>query len=243
MKPTSGVIGEGWQLYKAHWRHLITFSFVVYAGVAILGAVLTLLLGWFGALLAALISLIAFFWLQAALVKAVDDVRDGRADLSLGDTFEQAREKLSSVAVAAILAGLGIVVGLILLIVPGLVLLTWWAVIIPVVVLEKKSAGEAFTRSRELVRGYGWGVFGVIILMVLLLIGFEIVLSLVLSPLADWLQSFVSQIVSGTLTAPFVATVLTLLYFRLLAAKEPAAEAPAGEMPPVEMPPPAPPAA
>ena len=173
------------------------------------------MLGWFGAILAAIISLVAFFWLQAALVKAVDDVRDGRADLSLGDTFEQAREKLSSVAVAAILAGLGIVVGLVLLIVPGLVLMTWWAVIIPVVVLEKKSAGEAFTRSRELVRGNGWGVFGVIVLMLLLLIGFEIVLSLVLSPLADWLRSFVSQIVSGTLTAPFVATVLTLLYFRL----------------------------
>ena len=201
------------------------------------------MLGWFGAILAAIISLIAFFWLQAALVKAVDDVRDGRADLSLGDTFEQAREQLSSVAVAAILAGLGIVVGLILLIVPGLVLLTWWAVIIPVVVLEKRSAGEAFTRSRELVRGNGWGVFGVIVLMVLLLIGFEIVLSLVLSPLADWLRSFVSQIVSGTLTAPFVATVLTLLYFRLRGAKEPAAEMPSAEMPPAEMPPPAPPAA
>ena len=223
MSPTSGVIGEGWQLYKAHWRHLLTFSFVVYVGVAIIGALLTLALTWFGAILAAILSLIALFWLQAALVKAVDDVRDGRADLSLGDTFEQAREQLSSVAVAAILAGLGIVVGLILLIVPGLVLLTWWAVIIPVVVLEKRSAGEAFSRSRELVRGHGWGVFGVIVLMVLLLIGFSLVLSLVLSPLTDWLQSFISQIVSGTLTAPFVAVVLTLLYFRLRQAKEPVA--------------------
>ena len=54
-------------------------------------------------------------------------------------------QQLTSVAVAAILAGLGIVLGLILLIVPGLVLLTWWAVIIPVVVLENSSAGEAFT--------------------------------------------------------------------------------------------------
>ena len=232
MSPTSGVIGEGWQLYKAHWRHLITFSFVVYAGVAVLGALLTLALTWFGALLAAIISIIAFFWLQAALVKAVDDVRDGRADLSLGDTFAQAREQLSSVAVAAILAGLGIVIGLILLIVPGLVLMTWWAVIIPVVVLENRSAGEAFSRSRELVRGHGWGVFGVIVLMVLLLIGFQIVLSLILTPLADWLRSFVSQIVSGTLTAPFVATVLTLLYFRLRAAKEPAAEMPPPAAPP-----------
>ena len=243
MSPTSGVIGEGWQLYKAHWRHLLTFSFVVYAGVAVIGALLTVLLSWFGAIVAAIVSLVAFFWLQAALVKAVDDVRDGRADLSLGDTFDQAREQLTSVAVAAILAGLGIVLGLILLIVPGLVLMTWWAVIIPVVVLEKKSAGEAFTRSRELVRGNGWGVLGVIVLMLLLLIGFDIALGLVLSPIKDWLQSFVSQIVSGTVTAPFVAIVLTLLYFRLLAAKEPAADMSAADMPPADMPPPASPAA
>jgi hypothetical protein len=221
---TSGVIGEAWRLYKAHWRHLLTFSFVVYAGVAVIGAVLTLALTWVGAIIAAIVSLIAFFWLQGALVKAVDDVRDGNADLSLGQTFAQAREQLSSVAVAAILAGLGIVLGLLLLIVPGLVLMTWWAVIIPVVVLENRSAGESFTRSRELVRGNGWGVFGVIVLMVLLLIGFSFLLSIILSPLADWAQSFVSQIVSGTVTAPFVAIVLTLLYFRLRQAKEPVAE-------------------
>jgi hypothetical protein len=221
---TSGVIGEAWNLYKANWRHLITFSFIVYAGVAVIGALLTILLTWFGALLAAVLSLIAFFWLQAALVKAVDDVRDGRADLSLGETFAQARAQIGSVAVAAILAGLGIVLGLILLIVPGLVLMTWWAVIVPVVVLESRSAGEAFTRSRELVRGNGWGVFGIIVLMVLLLIGFSLALNLILSPLADWLQSFVSQVVGSTLTAPFVAIVLTLLYFRLRQAKEPVTE-------------------
>ncbi|MEP6910386.1 MAG: hypothetical protein ABI896_08155 [Actinomycetota bacterium] len=223
MNPTSGVIGEGWKLYKAHWRHLITFSFVIYAGVAALGALLTAGLTWLGALIAAIISFIAFFWLQAALVKAVDDVRDGRADFSLGETFSQARQHLGSVVVASILAALAIFIGLILLIVPGLVLMTWWAVIIPVIVLENRSAGEAFTRSRELVKGHGWGVFGVIVLMVLLLIGFSLLLSLILSPLADWLQSFVSQVVSGTLTAPFVAIVLTLLYFRLKAAKEPVA--------------------
>ena len=228
MSPTSGVISEAWDVYKRHWQHLLTFSFVVYAAVAViamlLGAIFDL---WLAALLGAVVSLVAFFWLQAALVKAVDDVRDGRADLSLADTFGQARAQLASVAVAAILAGFGIVLGLILLIVPGLVLLTWWAVIVPVVVLENKSAGESFGRSRELVRGYGWSVFGVIVLVILLLIGFNIVLSIVLAPLQDWLQSFLSQFISGALTAPFTATVLTLLYFRLRAAKEtPAAPPP-----------------
>jgi hypothetical protein len=225
MNPTSGVIGEAWQLYKAHWRHLLTFSFIVYAGVAVISALLAAVLTWLGAIIAFFITFIALFWLQAALVKAVDDVRDGRADLSLGETFAQARKHLSSVAVAAILAGLGIVFGLILLIVPGLVLLTWWAVIVPVIVLENRSAGESFSRSRALVKGHGWGVFGVIVLMVLLLIGLSIVLSLILSPLADWLRSFISQVISGTVTAPFIAIVLTMLYFRLLAAKEPAAVA------------------
>jgi hypothetical protein len=221
MNPTSGVINEAWGVYKAHWRHLLTFSFVVYAAVAVIGALLGAVLDvWIAALIMAVVSLFAFFWLQAALVKAVDDVRDGRADFSLSETFAQAQEHLAAVAVAAILAGLGIVIGLILLIVPGLVLLTWWAVIIPVVVLENKSAGESFTRSRELVRGFGWNVFGVIVLVVLLLIGFNIALSIILTPLADWLQSFLSQFISGTLTAPFTATVLTLLYFRLRAAKE-----------------------
>ena len=223
MSPTSGVIGEAWGLYKTHWRHLLTLSFAVYVTVAVIGALLAAALTWLGAILAAFVSLVAVFWLQAALVKAVDDVRDGRADLSLGETFAAAREHLGSVIVAGILAAIGIIVGLILLIVPGLVLMTWWAVIVPTIVLENRSAGESFTRSRELVRGYGWAVFGVIVLVLLLLIGFQIVLSLIFSPLADWLQSFVSQIVSGTLTSPFIAVVLTLLYFRLRAAKEPEA--------------------
>ena len=61
-----------------------------------------------------------------------------------------------------------------LLIVPGLVLMTWWVLIIPVVVLERTSAGAAFGRSRELVRGYGWNVFGVIVLTLLVLLAFDL---------------------------------------------------------------------
>ena len=58
-----------------------------------------------------------------------------------------------------------------LLIVPGLFLLTIWIAVIPAVVLENRGIGESFGRSRELVRGNGWNVFGVIILTFLLLIG------------------------------------------------------------------------
>jgi hypothetical protein len=220
MSPTSGVIGEAWNLYKAHWRHLLSISIVVYLAVAIIGVLLVALLTWLGAILAALISLVAIFWLQAALVKAVEDIRDGRADLSLSETFEAARAHLTAVLVAGILAVIGIGIGFLLLIIPGLVLLTFWSVIVPTIVLEGKSAGESFGRSFDLVRGYFWRVLGIIVLTVLIYVGFEIVLSLILTPLADWLKNFVSTIVSGTLTAPFFALVLTVLYFRLSAAQE-----------------------
>jgi hypothetical protein len=247
MSPTSGVIGEAWNLYKAHWRHLLSISFVVYLAVALIGVLLVAILTWVGAILAALISLVAIFWLQATLVKAVEDIRDGRVDLSVGDTFEAARAHLAAVLVAGLIATIAIGIGFILLIIPGLVLLTFWCLIVPSIVIEGKSAGESFGRSIDLVRGHFWRVLGVIILTVLIYFGFQIVLSLILSPLADWLKSFVSTIVSGTLTAPFFALVLTVLYFRLSAAAEQVAPAaattpvdePSAEAPPPAEPPPA----
>lgn len=227
MSPTEGVLSEAWDLYRRNWRHLLPIAFVVYVAVALLSVVLVALLTWFGALLASIVGLVATFWVQGALVKAVDDVRDGRADLSLGETFNFVRPQLPAIIVAGILAVIGIFLGLLLLIVPGLVLLTWWILIIPVIVLERRRAGEAFSRSRELVRGHGWSVFGVIVLTILLFIAFRILLGLALLPFADWLQSFVTEIVAGTIVTPFVAVAWTLLYYRLRAAKEaPAAPPP-----------------
>ena len=84
MNPTSGVIGEAWEIFKAHWRHLVTIALVVYLAVALINLVLVALLTWVGAIIGAIISLIALFWVQGALVRAVDDIRDGRADLTLG---------------------------------------------------------------------------------------------------------------------------------------------------------------
>ena len=87
-------------------------------------------------------SIVAGFLLQATLVKAVEDVRDGRADLSFGETLQAARPAVGRVAVASILAGLAIGIGLVLLIAPGLFLLTIWCLIVPVIVLEGAGTTE-----------------------------------------------------------------------------------------------------
>ena len=48
MQPTSGVISEAWNLYKTHWRHLLSIALVVYLGVAIIGVLLVRPSGFFG---------------------------------------------------------------------------------------------------------------------------------------------------------------------------------------------------
>ena len=234
MSPTA-VIGETWDLYKKQWRHLIPIALVVYAILGVVSILLTWALGWLGALLGAFVSLLGVFWLQAALVEAVADVRDGRADMSISETFAQGREHLSSVLVAGLIAAIAITVGLILFIIPGLFLLTIWCVIVPVIVLESRSAGESFGRSRELVRGEGWNVFGLIVLMFLILIGAGIILGLLLSWLPGWLGSYIQSVVSNSITAPFVAVGLTLAYFTLRRREAP--ETPRGEPTTLEAPP------
>jgi hypothetical protein len=226
MNPLSGVIGDAWKVYRAHAGHLLAVAFVIYLPAAIITALLAWGLGVFGLYLGALVLLFASFLLQASLVKAVQDVvQDGRADLSIGQTLESVLPNLGAVAVASILAGLAIWVGLSLLIVPGLILLTIWAVIMPVLIIEQTGAMSAFGRSQQLVRGNGWNVLGTLVLVFLILIAASIVIGLILSAVPVGWRYGVSDVVSGTLFAPFVAVVVTLMYYRLTGASGPQATA------------------
>lgn len=215
MSPLTGVLGEAWRLYRAHAAHLIGLALCIYLPVALLQALLGRGLGPGGVAIAGVIGIIAAFLLQAALVKAVDDVRDGRADMSIGDTVQAARPYLWTVAGASILAGLGIALGLVFLILPGLFLLTIWSLIVPVIVLERTAVGAAFGRSSQLVRPFFWAAVGTIVLVLLVQVAVQVVIGLLLSVLPREVADFVSTVVSGSVIGPFVSVVVTLGYFRL----------------------------
>jgi hypothetical protein len=217
MNPLSGVLGEAWQYYRKFTWHLLAIAFVIYVVAAIVAALLGLA-GVIGSLLAVIVQLFAGFLLQAALVKSVQDIRDGRADLSVGETVSAATPYIWAVAGASILAGIAIAIGLVLLIVPGLWLITIWAVIIPAIVIERAGVLDSFGRSRQLVRGHGWHVFGTLVLVFIIELAVDIVLGLIFSPLPRLWRSGLSTIISGTIIAPFIALVVTLIYYRLVGA-------------------------
>ena len=110
--------------------------------------------------------------------------------------------------------------GLVLLIVPGLYLITIWAVIIPVIVLEQSGVMASFGRSHQLVRGRGWHVFGTLVLTWLILLAVNLILGLIFAALPDWLGRGLSSVISGTIVAPFIALVVTLIYYRLSASAQ-----------------------
>jgi hypothetical protein len=217
MSPLTGVLREAWDLYRRFAGHFLLIAFVIYLITAVLVALLSLA-GIAGVIIGAIISFAATYVVQASLIKAVQDVRDGRVDLDLSQTVRAAGPYILPVIGASILAGIGVTIGFVLLIVPGLILLTFWCLIVPFIVLGGSGVFESFGNSWRTVRGYAWRVFGTYVLVFLILIAFAIVLGFVLILLPLWLRTFVNNLVTGTLIAPFLALVATLIYYRLTAA-------------------------
>lgn len=201
-------------MYKAHARHLLLLAFVIYLGAAIIAALLGLA-GGVGTFLSLIAITFAAFLLQATLVKAVQDEREGRRDMTIADTANAALPYLAPVAIASLVAGIAIAVGMLLFLVPGLWLMTIWAVIIPVIVIERAGAFESFGRSQELVRGRGWHVFFTLVLVWIIQWVASLLLDLVFSALPGSFRDGLSAVIAGTLIAPFLAIVVTLIYYRL----------------------------
>ena len=216
MQP-GAIVREAWELYKAHWRTFVPLALVVYIVLGVITLVFALLLGWLGLIIGVLASIVGAFWLQGALVEAVQDVRDGRQDLSLGETFARVRPRLPAIIPAGLIAGIAIIACMVtLILIPvGFFLLTIWSLIVPVIVLEGKSAGESFGRSRELVKGNGWNVFGVIAITLVAALVATIVVSILTIWLPDDVKEFVRNVISNTVVVPFIACAWTLMYFAL----------------------------
>jgi hypothetical protein len=159
------------------------------------------------------IVLIATFWYQGMTVEAVVDILDGRRDQTIGGLFSTGARYIVPLLGAAICAGLGIAVGLLLLVLPGLYLITIWAVVAPAVVIDRGGVGYAFRRSRKLTRGSRWRVFGVIVVLILLqaTVGFG------LQALAgrSYAAYAIVDLVQRGLLAPLIAIATTVMYVEL----------------------------
>ena len=217
------VLGDAWNLYKRFLGRFFLTALVVFAVFDLLVGLADAAAGdgWVSAivwgLVSAAIGIAGYFCVQAALVETVRDVRDGRADRSIGETYRAVQPRLPAAIGGGLLAAIGIGIGLVLLIVPGLFLLTIWSMLIPVIVIEGRSAGEAFGRSQDVVRGNGWSVFGLVLVTFLIVAIASLLIQALFAPLPNFVDAWLGSLVADSLTVPFAAAALTTAYFTLVA--------------------------
>jgi hypothetical protein len=231
------VINETFSIYGQQFMPLIGSAIVVFVVVGIIAGILQAAGGLILVLLASAVRLAGEALYVGFVVKLVEDVRDGRRDQTMGDLFSSVAPFILPLIAFGILFGIGVAIGLILIIVPGLILLTFWSVGAPAIVAEGAGPIQAFGRSWNLVRGNAWSVFGALIVALLIVIAIGIVLGVIATPIGNG-AIVVASIISGAITAPIFALAVSVMFFDLGGGR--VSEAPAAAAAPPS-PPPAPP--
>jgi hypothetical protein len=216
------VLDESWTLFTRFFLRFFLIAAIVFGTLNLICALVATAISNDNDGAAILLAAVGFAaaivgatWLQGAFVYAVQDARDGTFEATIGEVFTRVSSSIVSLVGAGLLAGLGVALGLIALVIPGLFLLTIWAVIAPVIVIERRRALEAFGRSRALVRGHGWTVFAIVVITGLLSVVAATLLQAAFSSLPEFLQIFVGSTIAQAVVAPFGAIALAVTYFRL----------------------------
>lgn len=187
------------------------------------------LVGGFGGLIGTLLSAVVGAVLTGMLVVVVSEDVLGRR-VTAGQVWARVRPRLWALLVAAAIAGLLPYVGLLLLVVPGVILWGGWALTTPALVLEGLGPFRALRRSWQL----AWPAFARVwsvrtlsellaaLMQYLVAVPFALAGTLVALalgagegselPVVALVLVVLGGIVAGTLTAPFLAGVLALLY-------------------------------
>lgn len=101
---------------------------------------------------------------QAALTRATVAESEGRK-ASLGECLAAGFAVLLPLIGLSILLAIGVALGFVLLVVPGVILYLMWSVAVPALVEERRGVFGSFGRSRELTDGAKWKIFGIMLVV------------------------------------------------------------------------------
>ena len=163
------VLRQTFGMYRRHARVLVSVALVAVAAPA---AVEPLATSRLNELVASLVNTIVATSATAVFAGTAKEVarrvHEHEPQPSVADLVRAVRHVFLALAAVGVIEGIGWAVGLLLLIVPGLYLMTRWAVAAAVVTVERTSVRAAFRRSHELVKGSAWRVFAVLALILAL---------------------------------------------------------------------------
>jgi hypothetical protein len=228
LRPRSAteIIDASFQLLRRHYTPLVAIAVVALLPYIVLVAVT----GGAGSGTATALLVILAQWLCAALAEAAVIV--GVSDAYIGGNVDIHRSlvstagRLPTVILAGFLRAIAVLMGAILFFFPGVYVALRTFAIIPVVVLEDRSAGNSFSRSWELAKGEVGKIFGTmflawlifIVLYVLLFFAVGLIVGLLGSSNERMTALLVAILMS--LVYPITGVVTTLLYYDIRVRRE-----------------------
>jgi hypothetical protein len=139
--------------------------------------------------------------------------------VDIGETLQRGLTRFLPLVGLAFLYSLGIMLGLLLLVVPGIILMVMWAVVVPACVVEGLSPTASMSRSSKLTKGHRWKIFGVMLLLLVLNFIASGMLALVLAPTGHAVATIGDFVWTAIWTA-FWNCLLVMIYHDLRVAKE-----------------------
>ncbi|SFQ17228.1 Uncharacterised protein family (UPF0259) [Amycolatopsis arida] len=173
------------------------------------------------------VSVLASTFLSGFLITVVGKAVLGRP-VRFGEVWAEFRPMLLPLLGLTIVYTVIVTVGLLLCLLPGVWLYVLFSLATPALVLERGRIFQAMGRSRLLVQGSWWRIFGILLLALVISTVIAMIISLpfefagsganMLSPSGPvyttagiWLSAL-GGLVAGAITQPFVAGVTALVY-------------------------------
>ena len=160
----------------------------------VLGSAAVIALAIFSAVVAIMLAMIT----QGALVRATTAYSEGRK-ASLGESAMAGLSVALPLFLLGLVSAVGIALGFLLLLVPGIILYVMWSVAAPALVEERLGPIEALGRSADLTSGARWKVFGLTLVVVVL---YWLVSALVGLLTVMWYGGLANFAATGTMGMP-----------------------------------------
>jgi hypothetical protein len=172
-------------------------------------------------------ALILAFVLQAATTLLGEVFYSGAVALTLVHSRHGHKPTLREIAGALaygrliavdLIFGVAVAIGLVLLLVPGVIVFTWFALAGPLVEIESDGVKDSLARSRRLVRGHFWPVLAVLGTITLVSAALtDVVLALIHDAIGnELLRDWIGESLTNVALSPFYAVAAVLITLRLI---------------------------
>ncbi len=155
---------------------------------------------------------------QGAVAYAVFQVARDEG-VTFGDAVSRGMARFFPLALAALLMGLGIALGMLALI-PGFVLMSLWVAAIPACVVERLGATASIQRSMNLTLGYRLRVFALVMLVFIVNSTVGFLVGMLSAQSGTTLFSALAPLLGLTIPQAFTSVMNAVIYYELRRIKE-----------------------